>query len=41
MVKAREEIKGITVNTLEGEKRSEDQKESKENTAQRRNRVGK
>ncbi|XP_055999570.1 inositol 1,4,5-trisphosphate receptor type 1-like isoform X4 [Ostrea edulis] len=40
MVKAREEIKGITVNTLEGDRKSEEQKENKEVTAQRRNRVG-
>ena len=41
MVKAREEVKGITVSTGEMEKRTEEQKESKEVTAQRKNRLGK
>ncbi|XP_078339538.1 inositol 1,4,5-trisphosphate-gated calcium channel ITPR1-like isoform X2 [Crassostrea virginica] len=40
MVKAREEVKGITVSTGEMEKRTEEQKESKEVTAQRKNRLG-
>nr|XP_022296363.1 inositol 1,4,5-trisphosphate receptor type 1-like isoform X5 [Crassostrea virginica] len=40
MVKAREEVKGITVSTGEMEKRTEEQKESKEVKAQRKNRLG-
>ncbi|XP_061187354.1 inositol 1,4,5-trisphosphate receptor type 1-like isoform X3 [Saccostrea echinata] len=40
MVKAREEIKGITVNTVESEKNTDEQKENKEAAIQRRNRGG-